>query len=153
MFGEKVVCRWCLENKSQHDWFCIIFGHILINIDKLFICYTYMCWVTACVSVKRSDTTKRPALNDFLWVGHTAKMSSTGKESNTNTLCLPIPVWSWRKGESSNLPLTKLLEHVIFYMLTAYSKLLQPIISEIEAILWKYRYVWQQQKWLRCNKS
>ena len=77
-----------------------------------------MCSATACVSAKRSDTTKRPSPYDFLWVGHTLKMPSTSNEYNTNILCLPILVWSWRKGESSNLPLTKLLEHVISYMLT-----------------------------------
>ena len=26
-------CHRCLENESQSDWFCVIFGHILVNID------------------------------------------------------------------------------------------------------------------------
>ena len=56
--------------KSQYNWFCIIFGHILINIDKLFIHYTDLCFMTVHVSAKRFDTTKRPALYDFLWVGY-----------------------------------------------------------------------------------
>ena len=127
-------CHQYLGNKSQHDWLCIISDHILVNVDKVFTYYTYMCSVIAFVSAKMSDTTKRPALYDFLRVGHTPKMPITSNECSTNMLCLPIIVWSWRKGESSNRPLIKLLQNVISYMLTVYSKFLQPIIFEIETI-------------------
>ena len=102
-------CHRYLGHESQHDWFCIIFGHLLLNIHKLFIHYTCMYWVTACVSAKRSDTTKDLHFVDFLWVGHAPKMSNTSNECSTNTLCFPIKVWSWRKGESSSLPLIKVL--------------------------------------------
>ena len=94
-------CHRCLGNESQHDWFCIIFGHIMIYIHKLFIHYTYMCWVTACVSAKGLILPKD--LHLIISYGHTPNLSSTSNECSSNTLCLHILVWCWRKGVKAQI--------------------------------------------------